>query len=599
MGRATRRFTFRVGVVAATAFSGYLAFERYKLRASAVSPVASPLPPRPRSVHWDSLCRSSEEPYDVLVIGGGVLGLYAAVEAAQRGLRTALVERSDFAAGSSSTAEPLVPGAFPFIQRAIRQRDLLWVRQAIRQWRACTTWRNVAPECMSNDVRTLLPGLHTAELVELLTSSLIAALISPLYGPFQLSLPVTRGQVEASLPELKGVKGGVVTRDYDLDGMKAAIALARTAEELGVTLLHYAPLLSISETQDGPTHLKARVQNELQKNAYADVYTKSVINCTGSAVDKVRNTFEKNHLCETPFAFERHYATSHLVVPRSKVFSVAVEGEKMTLPFGANSLQVASTLFSFNAATVVPWKDDCYLIGPSVSPFVLPLEGKTSSNGTMHSANGYKAQKERILSILHSCGVEVDASAILSCLSHVVPVVKHPKEVKWAGEIYYNSYYIDQYRKTGEAEPQPEEKRRSTTPYGLYHLYGGTRVLARVMAQEVVDRLVTETPLLEGKQHRESRSQYLKLSCPEVLRTSAANVSPVDRLTALVRDTYVEHLDDVVFRRTSVGYTSPAQALEALPFLAEVLATEKQWSESRKRSEIKYCTSLLREVAVH
>src|SRR5262245_45531767 len=57
-----------------------------------------------------ALRRLAETHFDVLVIGGGVVGTGTAVDAASRGLRTALVERDDFASGTSSKSSKLVHG---------------------------------------------------------------------------------------------------------------------------------------------------------------------------------------------------------------------------------------------------------------------------------------------------------------------------------------------------------------------------------------------------------------------------------------------------------------------------------------------------------
>ena len=57
-----------------------------------------------------ALERLETTPFDVVVIGGGITGAGVALDAASRGLRTALVERDDFAAGTTSESSKLVPG---------------------------------------------------------------------------------------------------------------------------------------------------------------------------------------------------------------------------------------------------------------------------------------------------------------------------------------------------------------------------------------------------------------------------------------------------------------------------------------------------------
>lgn len=70
-----------------------------------VDPLAAPLPTRE-----EQLRHLREDEFDVLIIGGGATGCGAALDAQTRGLKTALVERSDFASGSSSKSTKLIHG---------------------------------------------------------------------------------------------------------------------------------------------------------------------------------------------------------------------------------------------------------------------------------------------------------------------------------------------------------------------------------------------------------------------------------------------------------------------------------------------------------
>src|SRR5688572_30151479 len=64
-----------------------------------------------------ALRRLAEDTFDVLVIGGGITGAGVALDAASRGLRTALVERDDFASGTSSKSSKLVHGGLRYLQQ--------------------------------------------------------------------------------------------------------------------------------------------------------------------------------------------------------------------------------------------------------------------------------------------------------------------------------------------------------------------------------------------------------------------------------------------------------------------------------------------------
>src|SRR6202044_1330082 len=76
-----------------------------------------------------ALRRLGSEPFDVLVIGGGITGAGVALDAAARGLRTALVERHDFASGTSSKSSKMVHGGLRYLQ----QRDFRLVYEALHE----------------------------------------------------------------------------------------------------------------------------------------------------------------------------------------------------------------------------------------------------------------------------------------------------------------------------------------------------------------------------------------------------------------------------------------------------------------------------------
>lgn len=89
---------------------------------------------RPPSSRFDrrlALGRLASEPFDVLVVGGGITGAGVALDAASRGLRTALVEKDDFASGTSSKSSKLVHGGLRYLQQ--REFRLVYENLAERQ----------------------------------------------------------------------------------------------------------------------------------------------------------------------------------------------------------------------------------------------------------------------------------------------------------------------------------------------------------------------------------------------------------------------------------------------------------------------------------
>ena len=79
----------------------------------------------------DSLRRLADEEFDVLVVGGGVTGAGVALDAASRGLKTALVEKGDFASGTSSKSSKMIHGGLRYLQQ--REFRLVYENLAERQ----------------------------------------------------------------------------------------------------------------------------------------------------------------------------------------------------------------------------------------------------------------------------------------------------------------------------------------------------------------------------------------------------------------------------------------------------------------------------------
>src|SRR6478735_2442046 len=77
------------------------------------------------------LDRLRDEQFDVLVIGGGITGVGTALDAASRGLKTALVERHDFASGTSSKSSKLIHGGLRYLQQ--KEYRLVYEALAERQ----------------------------------------------------------------------------------------------------------------------------------------------------------------------------------------------------------------------------------------------------------------------------------------------------------------------------------------------------------------------------------------------------------------------------------------------------------------------------------
>jgi len=209
--------------------------------------------------------------WDVLVIGGGATGLGAAVEAAARGLKTLLVERADFAQGTSSRSTKLAHGGVRYLE----QMNIRLVTDALRE--RGLMMRN-APHLV-HDLSFVIPAYNYSALpyygFGLKVYEVLSGRLS--LGPSELlSVRETQNRLPGVVSH--GLKGGILYHDGQFDDARFAIALMRTFEELGGVAINYVEASGLMEAQGKVCGIHAR---DLETDARFDVFAKAVVNATG------------------------------------------------------------------------------------------------------------------------------------------------------------------------------------------------------------------------------------------------------------------------------------------------------------------------------
>jgi glycerol-3-phosphate dehydrogenase len=219
-----------------------------------------------------------EQPWDVLVVGGGATGLGAAVEAASRGYRTALIEGHDFAKATSSRSTKLVHGGVRYLQ----QGNVTLVLEALRE--RGRLLRN-APHLV-RDLPFIVPNYDWWEApfygAGLKLYDLLAGRMG-LAPSHLLSREETLGHIPTLKPE--GLRGGVVYQDAQFDDTRLAITLALTIADLGGVAVNYASAVGL--IKEGELVRGARVRDEETGNE-SEVRARVVINATGIFADDLR-----------------------------------------------------------------------------------------------------------------------------------------------------------------------------------------------------------------------------------------------------------------------------------------------------------------------
>lgn len=202
--------------------------------------------------------RLEREEFDVLVIGGGATGAGVALDAASRGLRTALVERGDFAGGTSSHSTKLVHGGVRYLEAAVTHLDRAQfhlVREALAE-RAILL--RIAPHLV-HSLRTVVPAYS-------LGSALFYRIGLWLYdraageAAIGRSRFLSRAAMLRSFPRLrrKGLRGGVAYYDGQFDDARMNATLALTAAREGAALANRVEATALLDADGRSAGARAR-----------------------------------------------------------------------------------------------------------------------------------------------------------------------------------------------------------------------------------------------------------------------------------------------------------------------------------------------------
>ena len=215
-----------------------------------------------------NLTRMAEERFDVLVIGGGITGAGIALDAAARGLSVALVEKDDFAAGTSGRSSRLVHGGLRYLEHG----DFGLVRESLRErgilFRlAPHLVRPVPMYMLAGDLRrraTYRAGLTAYE-----------ALAAGRNVGFHRA--VSAGQVAQAMPGLGGPSRGFRYFECQVDDARLTIEVARAAHARGALLANHARVTGL--LGDGRV-TGAAVTDETTGQRF-EVRARAVVNATG------------------------------------------------------------------------------------------------------------------------------------------------------------------------------------------------------------------------------------------------------------------------------------------------------------------------------
>jgi len=300
----------------------------------------------------------STEKYDLVIIGGGITGAGIALDAASRGLKTALVEKNDFAFGTSSRSTKLIHGGL----RYLKQLEFGLVKE-VGSERAVV--HNLAPHLVVPE-KMLLPLSDKQGLGYWLTS-IGLKIYDWLAGvkPEDQRKMLTKLQTLKYEPLLKkdDVKGGAIYAEYRTDDARLTIEVLKSAVGYGAAILSYAKVTNFIYDKEHVSGVQVIDQFSAQRFI---IQAGVVVSATGPWVDELRainksKTAKRLHLTKGV-----HIVVSHLKFPvRQAIYFDVSDGRMIfAIPRGRTTyIGTTDTTYDGNKDNVATTlKDAQYLV---------------------------------------------------------------------------------------------------------------------------------------------------------------------------------------------------------------------------------------------
>ncbi|OKH86178.1 glycerol-3-phosphate dehydrogenase [Mycobacterium sp. ST-F2] len=323
------------------------------------------LSPAQRETAWNRL---GSEQFDVIVIGGGVVGAGAALDAATRGLKVALVEARDFASGTSSRSSKMFHGGLRYLE----QLEFGLVREALYERELSLT--TLAPHLVKP-----LPFLFplTKRIWERPYIAAGIFLYDQLGGA--KSVPAQKHLLKAGALRLApGLKrssliGAIRYYDTVVDDARHTMTVARTAAHYGAVVRTSTQVVALLREGDRVTGVRVR---DSETGAVTEVCGHVVVNATGVWTDEIQALSKQRGRFRV-----RASKGVHIVVPRDRIVSevaIILRTEKSVLfviPWGTHwIIGTTDTDWNLDLAHPAATKADIdYILGHVNKVLATPL----------------------------------------------------------------------------------------------------------------------------------------------------------------------------------------------------------------------------------
>ncbi|PFO09859.1 glycerol-3-phosphate dehydrogenase [Bacillus sp. AFS076308] len=392
--------------------------------------------------------------YDVLVIGGGITGAGIALDASSRGMKTALVEMQDFAAGTSSRSTKLVHGGL----RYLKQLEVKMVAEVGKE--RAIVYENgphvTTPEWM------LLP-IYKGGTYGMFTTSLGLRIYDFLAKVRKTERRIMLTSAETILKEplikKSGLKGGGYYVEYRTDDARLTIEVLKAAYEMGTIACNYTKIIELVYKNN---KIAGVVAEDQISGEIFNINAKKVVNAAGPWVDALR------------------------LLDQSK------DGKSLQLSKGVH-LVFDQSRFLLKQAVYFDTPDGRMM-------FAIPRDGKTyvGTTDTFYDQD-----------IVHPKITVNDRRYIINAIHYMFPDVQindHDIESSWAG---VRPLIHEEGKNTSDISRKDEIWKSDS---GLITIAGGKLTGYRKMAETVVDLLAEQFNSEEGIKYPGCQTKVLPIS---------------------------------------------------------------------------------------
>jgi glycerol-3-phosphate dehydrogenase len=259
--------------------------------------------------------------YDVLIVGGGITGAGIVRDAAGRGLRCLLIDKGDFASGTSSKSGKLIHGGL----RYLKYRQWRLVLEACRErWLLQT---KIAPHLV-RPIRFVVPSYPTSRTPRwLLALGLVAYELLALgrnAGHFRLLSQRKLEELEPAL-DRRDCRGGVIYSDCACLDFRLVIDTLKSAEEHGADLLNYVELSAAPVA--GPEGVfESPVRDALAGTTYR-VRSRAVVNAAGPWADDVQSRLGVHERFGLKLAIGAHIVVARQRLPVNHTVALEIPAD--------------------------------------------------------------------------------------------------------------------------------------------------------------------------------------------------------------------------------------------------------------------------------